>query len=102
LGRHLAATSHRCKRHLAAVPPGIGTISPPTVFALGGATLTIRGSGFQSGATVYFNGKNTTVSLKDVNTLSVVTPTLTAGPQQIVITNPDGQTISLDAAISAN
>jgi hypothetical protein len=87
---------------LATVPPGIGTISPSTVSASGGATLTVRGSGFQSGTTVSCNGKSATVSFKDVNTLSVVTPSLTSGPQQIVITNPDGQTISLDAAISAN
>lgn len=87
---------------LATVPLGIGTISPTTASASGGSTLIIRGSGFQSGTTVSFNGKNATVSFKDVNTLSVVTPTLTAGPQQIVITNPDGQTISLDAAISVN
>jgi hypothetical protein len=86
---------------LAAVPLGIGTISPSTASASGGNTLIIRGSGFQSGATVFFNGKNTTVSFKDVNTLSVVTPSLTPGPQQIVITNPDGQTASLDAAITA-
>jgi hypothetical protein len=86
---------------LAVVPLGIGTISPTTASASGGATLTIRGSGFQTGTTVSFNGKSATVSFKDVSTLSVVTPTLTVGPQQIVITNPDGQTISLDAAITA-
>jgi hypothetical protein len=86
---------------LAVVPLGIGTISPSTASASGGTTLTIRGSGFQSGTTVSFNGKSATVSFKDVNTLSVVTPALTVGPQQIVITNPDGQTISLDAAITA-
>jgi ABC-type glycerol-3-phosphate transport system substrate-binding protein len=40
--------------------------------------------------------------LKDMNTLSVVTPSLIPGPQQIVITNPDGEGISLDAVITAN
>jgi hypothetical protein len=87
---------------LASVPLGIGTISPSAAPAAGGTTLTIRGSGFQSGTTVSFNGKSATVSFKDVNTLSIVTPSLTSGPQQIVITNPDGQTISMDAAITAN
>jgi hypothetical protein len=86
---------------LAAVPLGFGTISPTTASASGGSTLIIRGSGFQSGTTVSFNGKSATVSVKDVNTLSVVTPTLTVGPQQMVITNPDGQTISMDVAITA-
>jgi IPT/TIG domain len=87
---------------LAVVPLGIGTISPSTAAASGGTTLAVRGSGFQSGTTVSFNGKSATVSFKDVNTLSVVTPSLVSGPQQMVITNPDGQSYSLDAAITAN
>src|SRR4029077_1509999 len=42
---------------LANVPLAIGTISPVSVPASGGATLTIRGSGFQSGATISIGGK---------------------------------------------
>jgi hypothetical protein len=87
---------------LAAVPLGIGTISPTTVSASGGATLTIRGSGFQSTTKVTIAGKSTTVTFKDANTLSVMTPSLTPGPQQITISNPDGETVSSDAAITAN
>lgn len=87
---------------LAAVPLGIGTVSPQSGPAAGGTTLTIRGSGFQSGATVQFNGKAASVTFKDKNTLTVTTPALTAGPQQITITNPDGQSYTLDAAFNAN
>ncbi len=87
---------------LAAVPLGIGTISPSTVSAAGGTSLTIRGSGFQSAITLTINGKTASVTFKDANTLSVVTPSLTPGSQQITITNPDGESISLDAAIVAN
>jgi hypothetical protein len=87
---------------LAAVPLGIGTITPSTVAAAGGATLTIRGSGFQSATTLTFNGKSASVTFKDANTLLAVTPILTAGPQQIIITNPDGESVSLDAALTAN
>jgi len=87
---------------LAAVPLGIGTISPATVAASGGATLTIRGSGFQGATTLTINGKSATVTFKDANTLLVTTPSLTPGPQQIVITNPDGESVSLDAALTAN
>jgi hypothetical protein len=87
---------------LAAVPLGIGTITPATVAATGGATLTIRGSGFQSATTVTINGKSASVTFKDANTLLVTTPSLTAGPQQIIITNPDGESVSLDAAFIAN
>jgi hypothetical protein len=42
------------------------------------------------------------ITFKDINTLSVVAPSLTPGPQQIVIANPDGETVSLDAPITAN
>jgi hypothetical protein len=88
--------------HLAAVPLGIGTITPSTVPATGGATLTIRGSGFQSATTLTVNGKAASVTFKDSNTLLVATPALTPGPQQVIVTNPDGETISLDAAFFAN
>jgi DNA-binding beta-propeller fold protein YncE len=87
---------------LAAVPLGIGTTQPATVSAAGGATLTIRGSGFLNAPAVAINGKAATVMFKDVNTLSVTIPALTPGPQQITITNSDGETLSLDAAFIAN
>ena len=87
---------------LAAVPLGIGAITLPAVPAGGGATLTIRGSGFRSATTLTINGKTASVTFKDSNTLLVVTPALTAGPQQITLTNPDGETVSLDAAFIAN
>lgn len=87
---------------LAAVPLGIGTIQPAMISAAGGGTLTIRGSGFVSGVGLTINGKAATVTFKDVNTLSVTVPALTPGPQRITITNPDGESVSLDAAITAN
>ncbi len=87
---------------LAAVPLGIGTIQPSTAVATGGTTLTIRGSGFVSGVSVSINGKSASVSFKDANTLSVVTPGVSPGPQRITLTNPDGETVSLDAALTAN
>jgi large repetitive protein len=87
---------------LASVPLGIGTISPATGAASGGITLTIRGSGFQNGAAVTVGGKTAAVTFKDVNTLTVITPVVSPGPQQIIITNPDGQSIALDAAFIAN
>jgi hypothetical protein len=87
---------------LAAVPLGIGMVSPSVASAAGGTTLTIRGSGFQAATTVSINGRTAAVSFKDINTFSVLAPSLTPGPQQIVITNPDGETTSMDAAITVN
>jgi hypothetical protein len=87
---------------LANVPLGIGTLTPASGPAAGGTTLTIRGSGFLSGTTVVIGGKSAAVTFKDMNTLTVVTPAVTAGAQRVTITNPDGETVSLDAAYSAN
>ena len=87
---------------LANVPIGIGTLTPANGPVSGGATLTIRGSGFQTGTTVTIGGKAATIAFKDMNTLTVVTPALAAGTQRVTITNPDGETISLDAAFLAN
>lgn len=64
--------------------------------------MTIRGSGFQSGATVTISGKPAAATFGDISTLTVVTPQLPAGPQQITITNPNGDTYTLDVAFTAN
>ena len=87
---------------LTKVPLGIGTISPATAPTTGGAVLTIRGSGFQSGTNVSIGGKSAAATFKDMNTLTVVAPALASGPHQMVFSNPDGETIALDAAFTAN
>jgi hypothetical protein len=87
---------------LANVPLAIGTIAPSSGAASGGVSLTVRGSGFQAGTSVTLGGKPATVVFKDSGTLTVTTPALPSGPQQILITNPDGETVSLDAAFTAN
>jgi IPT/TIG domain len=87
---------------LATVPLSIGTLSPASAPSAGGTTLTLRGSGFQSGATATIGGKSAATTFVDMNTLTVTTPPLTAGPQQILITNRSGDSYSLDAAFTAN
>lgn len=87
---------------LAAVPLGIGMLSPSSGPAIGGTQITIRGSGFVSGITATLGGKSAAVAFKDMNTLQLTTPVLSAGPQQIVLTNPDGESVSFDAAFTAN
>jgi hypothetical protein len=87
---------------LANVPLGIGTLTPVNAPASGGTTLTIRGSGFQNGATVTIGSKTATVTFKDMNTLTVVTPALSPGAQRVTITSPDGETVFLDAAFTAD
>ena len=87
---------------LANVPLSVGTISPASAAAAGGTTLTIRGSGFQSGATVTLGGKSAATKFVDINTLAVTTPPLIAGPQQVLITNPNGDSYAFDAAFTTN
>jgi hypothetical protein len=87
---------------LANVPLAIGTLSPTNGPAAGGTSITIRGSGFQTGTTATVHGKKSAVTFIDGNTLTPVTPAVTAGPQQLLLTNPDGETSSLDAAYIAN
>ena len=80
---------------LAEVPLGIGTLTPSTGTGAGGTALTIRGSGFKSGVTVSIGGKSAAVTFKDANTLTLMTPAMK-------ITNPDGESVSLDAAFTAH
>lgn len=87
---------------LASLPLAMGTVTPSTAPAGGGAILKIRGSGFQPGATVTIGGKPASVSFKDASTLTVTAPPLPPGPRQIIITNPDGDSTTLDAAFLAN
>jgi hypothetical protein len=83
------------------VPLGIGTVTPSIGSSAGGTSLTIRGSGFQSGTTATLGGKALTIVFKDKNTLTFNTPTLFSGAQQLILTNPDGENVSLDSAFFA-
>ncbi len=87
---------------LASVPLGIGSVNPVSGSASGGTSLTIRGSGFQSGTKVSLGGKSVSITFKDMNTLTLTTPAFSSGPQQLVITNLNGESLSLDAAFLAN
>jgi IPT/TIG domain len=66
----------------------------------GGATITIHGSGFQSGTTATIAGKSATVTFKDANTITIKVPPLSSGPQRLILENPTGETATLDAALT--
>ena len=87
---------------LASVPLGIGWVNPSSGSTMGGTAVVLRGSGFQSGTQVKIGGKSAAATFKDMNTLNLVTPALVPGAQQIVVTNPDGESITLDAGFTAN
>lgn len=87
---------------LASTPLGIGTLSPASGPAAGGTSVTIRGSGFQPGTTAKLGGAAVAVVFVDSNTLTFSAPSVSAGPQRLTLTNPDGESVSLDAAFAAD
>jgi IPT/TIG domain len=86
---------------LASVPLGIGSLSPVAGPASGGASLTVRGSGFQTATQATLGGKAAVVTYKDRNTLLLTTPPVSPGPKQLTLSNPDGESISRDAIFFA-
>ena len=81
-------------------PLSLATVSPAT--ATGGTQVTLRGSGFQNGATVSFGTLPIPATFVDSDTLQVTVPSaLTPGPLRITVTNPSGQSYSYDAAFIA-
>lgn len=87
---------------LASVPLGIGTLTPSRGLAAGGTQILLRGSGFQNGTAVSIGGKSAAVTFQDMNTLLITTPAVSSGAQRLIVTNPDGESVSLDAAFVAN
>src|SRR5581483_8019082 len=72
--------------------PTLSSVAPALGPATGGTTVLLTGSGFSSGARVYFGDKEATgVTLVDATRASAVTPMGTIGPVDIRIQNPDGQ-----------
>lgn len=87
---------------LSAVSVSISSVQPAQGSASGGTAVTIRGSGFSTGAAVSFGGANATAVVTYPNTIQVMTPSGSVGPVRIIITNPDGKSYLLDAAFTYN
>jgi YVTN family beta-propeller protein len=96
----LISTSGITVAQLAQAPLSIATVNPSSGTA--GAQVTIRGSGFQSGATVTFGTIKEVTTYVDSETLKTTVPSLAAGPVRVTVTNPDGKSYSFDAAFTEN
>jgi len=73
--------------------PTITTVSPSISPLVGGAAITITGTGFVPGATVTIGGNlATSVIFISTTSLTAVTPAGVAGVHTLIVTNPDGQT----------
>lgn len=58
----------------------------------GGIKIRVTGTGFVSGCTCTIGGSAATVTFVNATTIDVITPALSAGSKNIVVTNPDAQT----------
>ncbi|MBV8205531.1 MAG: IPT/TIG domain-containing protein [Acidobacteria bacterium] len=81
-------------------PLSLGTINPAS--APPGTTVTLRGSGFQNGASLIFGTTQVPATFVDSNTLRGTVPMLTQGALRMVIKNPDGSQYSVDDAFVVN
>jgi hypothetical protein len=81
-------------------PLSIGYLNPAIGPTPGGTSVTIRGSGFESGATVTIGGTAVSVTFVDSSTLQVTTPSGSAGGAQVSVENPDGTSYSLGAGFT--
>jgi hypothetical protein len=76
--------------------PTLATVDPNLGPAAGGTTLTVQGSGFQSGAQVTIGGVAcASQTFVDATQLTCVTPSGSYGAKTVAVTNVDGQTVSL-------
>jgi hypothetical protein len=79
---------------LGSAPLSIGHLSPQN--AAPGTQVTVRGSGFDSTITATVGGVAASVSFTDQNTLTLIVPTATSGPQDIVLARGDGEIYTLE------
>jgi hypothetical protein len=84
-----------------ATAPTLTTVTPGSGPLAGGTQLTLTGSNFVSGATVRVGGVAATgVTFTSATQLRATTPAGTAGLKAVQVTNPDGQSVTLNNAFT--
>lgn len=83
------------------LPLSVGNVQPAFGSSVGGETITVRGSGFQSGTVAAFGGVQAPTTFVDANTLTAVLPTLPSGWLSVTVTNPNGISYTADALFQA-
>ncbi len=77
--------------------PNITSILPASGPTTGGTSITISGGSFVPGATVSLGGVSATnVNVVNGNSITATTAARSAGVVDVVVTNPDGQSATLD------
>ena len=81
--------------------PTLTTVAPGSGSASGGTTVTLTGSGFGANATVFFGGNEAaSVTVNSATSATAVTAAGTAGPVDVVLTNPGIGSASLANAFT--
>ena len=81
-------------------PPIIMTVSPTSGSTAGGTTITITGSGFQTGLAVTLGGERQQVEVPNSTSILMTTTAHGPGPVEVIVANPDGQTATLSGGYS--
>ena len=79
---------------------GVSLVSPSEPFA--GDDVSVMGTGFVAGAQVRLGGLATTATFRGPSQILVRTPANGTGTVDVVVTNPDGQSVTLPAALTYN
>ena len=80
------------------IPLSIGNLQPAFGPPAGGQTVTIRGSGFESGAVASFGGSHVATTFVDEDTLTASVPALSSGWRDVTITNTNGNSYTSPGA----
>lgn len=80
--------------------PAIVAIFPDTASTAGGAWGTITGSGFERGAIVKLGGEAVVSAFEDSTTVRFWTTAHAAGPVDVAVSNPGGETTSVSGRFS--
>ncbi|MCI0343271.1 MAG: IPT/TIG domain-containing protein [Planctomycetales bacterium] len=81
--------------------PTLSSVSPSSGDVSGGTPVTLTGTGFQTGATVTLGGTLATgVVIVSPTTINCQTPSGSAGPVTVTMTNPDSTSASLSSGFT--
>jgi len=80
--------------------PGISSISPNAGPVAGGTSVTIIGTGFQSGAIVSFGAVLASATVINSTQIQAVTPAEAAGTVNVTVQNPNGSRVTSNSAFS--
>ena len=90
--RLIAATSEGMFLLSVAPAPTVMSVTPPSGDSAGGTSVTITGTGFQTGAAVTFGGSAATgVTAVSASEITATTPAHADGAVTVVVTNYDGR-----------